>query len=1132
MADDYDGPCAGAPDTINGNGTITDGACAGRTITATGALSVTSGGAVSATSLSGATLTVQGSSVDVPSLSSAFGSVVVNATGGAATIGTINAVNGFFSVTASTSVTASGALFSSYGPSAITASNGAVLVKDVTVSIGQVTITSTGGAITTDNVTASYELNIKSNGAFAINTKALTANNGYIKVDSGKTLTIVGLTKSTFYDIELKAVNNLKTDIIEAGRDLSVTSSSGNVNTKDLTADQGTLKVKADIKITIVGITKTNKYDIDLDAKNIVKTNAITSGSHIRVNSTDENINITSTVDSNLDDTSGGNILLTANKSIFTRSINTHGNTKAGSVRIVANKGGANTLFIVGTTATTNGVKGTITTNTVNGGGTNPSGFTFGISIQNGGTAMSAGGITVVAMGNLKVAASNSKAGTIILDAKNGTLTLPSGTMNANAASGKQAGSIVLMAKTVNTASGTILSATQTSAAPGSGHSISIAAETLNLTGPTGLKIQTNGKGATGFPALASLGPQGSTLVYSDDYSVFYPYWQLDNFAATSTVKPLTVAGAAPLTMTSNGDESQVLASGHPLKFSNSALTLQSRGKLNHRVDVVFDGADDGSTNIMFDSTLSNVTLDANGVGGAGGKVRVYGDKIDLNATVFNITAIGPVTGNGNGGELYFRSNAATLNPASKVSFKADAATVGTGNAIVGATDNLSTPKAIIFFPGSVSVDIGTGNGQYSFSANGGMAGGNAGTIHVSSLPVRIMTADAITASAPGAAGNGNGGEIFFNSRIASFDPAATMSAVGKGTGKGGKFTANHQILDLDILQFVKVDGGTTVPTTQLNGSIRLNGIWCRQWKLTGGQAWPKTHWVCTDQSDNPSVPAALSLDTAPADAAKSVAFDNLRARLANENNKAEIFVFAGNAGFNSFWFETLPSNAGGLTFKSSLGSTRIYVNPWQSGSKGDPDNTQPFVYNEVREVAAHELGHAVDRSFAGVGTLPSRDGLYNTFVIRDTNTLDYADAAFNAVRRLPCTLTPNPAGGNFPGQIPFAGVVDTVTGQNVCVGGQLNNALILGGWPPNTFNSQVLTTLEASLWVPDPVTRPAWVEVHAQSFGYGAVGNQGGKPFSNKLLDNGYFPCLKSWATSERANAVPVGACALIPTP
>ena len=940
---------------------------------------------------------------------------------------------------------------------------------------------------------------------------------------------IIATNLTASFDIQLQAVNNLKTGLVTAGQNISLTSSSGNVDTTDLTADQGTLKVKADGKITIVGITKTNKYDIDLDAKNIVKTNAISSGSQIRVNSANENINITSTVDSNIDDTSGGNILLTANKSIITRSINTHSNTKPGSVRIVANKGGANTLFIIGTTATTNGVKGTITTNTVTGGGTNPTGFTFGISIQNGGTDTSAGGITVTAMGNLKVAASNSKAGTIILDAKNGILTLPTGTMNANAASGKQAGSIVLLAKTVTTASGTILSATQTAAAPGSGHSISIAAETLNLAGPTGLKIQTNGKGVTGFPALASLTPQGSVTVYSDDSSVFFLSWQLSNFASTTTAKPLTVAGAAPLAMISDGDESQVLASGFPLTFSNTDITLQSRGKTNHKVDVVYQGTENSSTNLIFNNS-GTVTLDANGLGGAGGKVSVYGDRIALNAPTFNITANGPSSGNGNGGEVYFRGNLTTLNPASKVSFKADAATVGTGNAIVGDITNSSVPKAITFFPGSVSVDIGTGVGQYSFSANGGMAGGNAGTIQISSLPVRILTADAITASALAAAGNGDGGEIFFYSRIASFDPVATMSAIGKGTGQGGKFTANHQIQDLDILQFVKVDGGTTVPTTKLNGSIRLNGIWCRQWKLTGAQSWPKTHWVCTDQSADPLVPAALSLDTAASDVAKSVAFDNLRARLANENNKPEIFVFAGSPGFNSFWFETLPSNAGGLTFKSSLGSTRIYVNPWQSGSKGDPNNTQPFVYNEVREVAAHELGHATDRSFAGAGTLPSRDALYTTYIQRDTNTLDYADPAFT-VRRLPCTLTPNPAGGNFPGQIPFAGVVDTITGQNICVAGQLNNALVIGGWPPNTFNSQVLTTRESSLWVPAP-ERPAWVEVHAQLFGYGAVGNQGGKPLSNKVFDNGYFPCLKAWATSERANVLPVAACTVNPLP
>ncbi len=1101
MADDYDGPCAGAPDTINGNGTITDGACAGRTITATGALSVTSGGAVSATSLSGATLTVQGSSVDVPSLSSAFGSVVVNATGGAATIGTINAVNGFFSVTASTSVTASGALFSSYGPSAITASNGAVLVKDVTVSIGQVTITSTAGAITTDNVTASYELNIKSNGAFAINTKTLTANNGYIKVDSGKTLTIVGLTKSTFYDIELKAENDLKTDIIEAGRNLSVTSTSGKVDTKDLTADQGTLKVKADNKITIVGITKTNKLDIDLDAKNIVKTNAITSGSHIRVNSTDENINITSTVDSNIDDTSGGNILLTAKKSIFTKSINTHSNTKPGSVRIVANKGDANTLFIVGTTATTNGVKGTITTNTVNGGGTNPTGFTFGISIQNGGTAMAAGGITVVAMGNLKVAASNSKAGTIILDAKNGTLTLPSGTMNANAASGKQAGSIVLLAKTVTTVSGTILSATQTSGAPGSGHSISIAAETLNLAGPTGLKIQTNGKGVAGFPALASLGPQGSTGVYSDDGSVFFLYWQLDNFASTFTVKPLTVAGAAPLTMISDGDESQVLASGHPLKFSNSALTLQSRGKLNHRVDVVFNGADDGTTNIMFDSTLSNVTLDANGVGGAGGKVTVYGDKIALNATVFNITANGPPSGNGNGGELYFRATAATLNPASKVTFKADAATVGSGNAIVGDVANSSVPKAITFFPGSVSFDIGTDIGQYSFSANGGKTGGNAGTIQISSPPVRIMTADAVTASALG--GNGNGGEIYFYSYLQTINANATMSATGFGNGEGGKFTGVYGPYQFDINKVIKVDGGST--NTNQDGKIKLNQVTCQQWGT--GFDWPKKYWSCTGANGN--------LEKTPANVATALSLKSLL-----QTRASQFYVFPMAADYNGFWQDFLDSTAGGFTFEALLNQTTtqyVYVTLFLQGNIGD-NSLHSYSINQLTEITAHELGHFAEIYFL----YPSSSATYANYTVRDLQNLDYVldTTTFPNVyrKRLPCAPTPLTLGFS-PDIPPFTLLTNTVSGNLICQGTNLNPVEFPS--TPNS-NSWILQSRDTGMWTGSKSPH----EVIAQSFAYVEVGPLGARPYMDgiysqsapSLLGGHYFGCLKAWAAAQQA--------------
>jgi hypothetical protein len=509
--------------------------------------------------------------------------------------------------------------------------------------------------------------------------------------------------------------------------------------------------------------------------------------------------------------------------------------------------------------------------------------------------------------------------------------------------------------------------------------------------------------------------------------------------------------------------------------------------------------------------------------------VSLFGDKFTFNAPTFNINANGPTSGNGDGGTVYVGSSALTLSQTSKMTVTANAASAAgaTGNAVLGDVST-GAPKAILFYPGPVNLNIGTAAnvGQVSFAAKGGTAGGNGGTIVISSDPVNIKTANAVNASAM--AGNGDGGEIFFGGYIQSFDPGATVTAIGKGAGKGGKFTAFHNIVDIDILTFVKVDAGPTVPVANLAGYITLNNVPCRQWKLSGTQAWPKTYWVCTAGRDNP---LPLSTDTAAADVAKSATFNSLRARFANAANKAEIFVFAGSAGFNAFWRESLPSNAGGLTFKSALASTRIYVNPWQSGSIGNPNVVVNYNYNQTREVAAHELGHALDRSFAGAGTLPSRDVLYSGFVVRDTNTLDYADPAF-AIRRLPCVLTPNPAGGNFPGKIPFAGVVDTVTGLNVCVAGQLNNALINGGWPAGTFNSQVLTTLEGSLWIPVAQTSPAWVEPHAQLFSYGAVGNQGGKPFSNKVFDNGYFPCLKSWATSERGNALPVAACALNPTP
>jgi hypothetical protein len=912
---------------------------------------------------------------------------------------------------------------------------------------------------------------------------------------------IIATNLTASFDIELQAVDNLKTGLVTASRNISLISSSGNIDTKDLTADQGTLKVKADGKITIVGITKTSKYDIDLDAKNIVKTNAITSGSHIRVNSTDENINITSTVDSNIDDTSGGNILLTANKSIFTRAINTHSNTKPGSVRIVANKGGANTLFIVGTTATTNGVKGTITTNTVTGGGTNPTTFNFGISIQNGGTAMSAGGIKVDAMGNLKIAASGSKAGTIILDAKNGILTLPTGTLNANAASGKQAGRIVLLAKTVTTASGTILSATQTSAAPGSGHSISIAAETLNLAGPTGLKIQTNGNGVAGFPALASLSPQGSVTVNSNDSSVFFVYWQLSNFASTTTAKPLTVAGAAPLTMISDGDESQVLASGFPLTFSNSDITLQSRGKLNHRVDVVYQGADNGLTNFDFSNT-GTVTLDANGVGGAGGKTSVYGGRILLNAPVFNITANGPATGNGNGGEVYFRGIATTLNPASKVSFKANAALVGTGNAVLGDIATPSAPKAIIFYPGYVSFDIGTNVGQYSFSANGGMTAGNAGTIEISSLPVRIMTTDAIRASALSASGNGNGGEIFFYSTIESVDPAATVSAIGKGTGTGGKFTAFYYEVPNSFDErtpstMFKVNGGDGLNVTGFDGSITLANVPCRQWKIgtgTGNTTWPKTYWKCA----NPDT-VTSDVYTAPAEFANSLNA-MLKSQLNANNN--ELYVFSNVTDFNAYFNFSASS--------TTPSATRFYP------LAGVPENALTALFKasptveQLKELTAHELAHNLDRNAAD----QSVNGDYTIALHRDFATLDYV-----VMGNSPDDPANVPRDACVGATAPFKNAIDENTQTAICTAGVLDSRFIVNGNPMRNSKISSIASPRLDAKAPEEFYAQSFaISVYAKNLTVSQMVSTTADVVTGK---NGYFACTTAWAANRATGAL-----------
>ena len=341
-------------------------------------------------------------------------------------------------------------------------------------------------------------------------------------------------------------------------------------------------------------------------------------------------------------------------------------------------------------------------------------------------------------------------------------------------------------------------------------------------------------------------------------------------------------------------------------------------------------------------------------------------------------------------------------------------------------------------------------------------------------------------------------------------ESTATVSAIGKGSGSGGRFSAFHAVTDIDILRFVNVDGGSGVTTSGDFGSITLNNLKCRQWKLAGAQAWPKTHWVCTTRREAPDV-----IDNAPASVALGAAFDNLRALFADPLHKVNIFVFENANDFNSFYYEGAAGPTGGVTFRIPSAAKNIYANPWLSGSIGG--GTISYSSSQVSEVSAHEFGHAFDiiKKSGNPLQLPSVSALYLSYMQRDVNKLDFVDPAFT-VPRAPCSNN---------GTAPFDGIIDVSSGFAICVNGQLNDSVLgLGGsWPLGTFPSQVLGTLDPSLW-----TGAHWIEPHAQVFGYTAAGNLGARPMTDAIFDKGYFLCVKSWAASERSNVIPTAACTL----
>lgn len=1031
-------------------------------------------------------------------------------------------------------------------PQAITATGAiSITAPSITSNVGamsgsSITLQSTAGAISTNKALTSTAgpVTLTSTGGL-IKGAAVTATAGNLTINSSAALTLTGLARSTTGSVNITAVNNIQTKRLTAGTSLQVTSTAGTVThnggtatSSALLASDGALEINSNGTLTITGTTVSTKNNLQLIAISDIEADVVKAGAHLKVKSQSGKVNLKSTVDTNTNGT-GGNALIQAFGNVATGTVKTNGTlnggSKSGMIQIDANTGSATTSpFIIGGSGNANGVNGDLITNTATGGMSDLRYVKHGVSVTNG-TPSATGGIQLTSATNIKVLATTSRAGMILLDARMGSLSLPGGT-NPITANGSgttyPAGQIFLLAQSITFGPDAVVTATQGQAAPGSSHGVTIAAQSINYNGPNGLSILADGSGENAsFPTYAYLYPQGSvTFNRSNDFQNLTIISDISGVQGTNKPVTVTGAGSSPLLLRADGNDTNVSIRGNGVNLNTGNITLRARGRTNHQV-VLNDTVTQDSNGLTFGTTSSIVVIDTRGDSVAsgtnavnGGDIVVNFDQLLLNGATYTLDASGPASGNGGGGTINFGSRLATLlGPNTAVTLKADAATAGSGDAASIAIGK----KAIQFFPGPTPITFGAPAtaGQYSMSAQGGATGGNGGEIVTSSYQITIATPKAINASAN--SGNGKGGKITVNSVVQTpVTAGATIEAVGKGNGEGGKVIMPFAstLAGFDYLAVIKVDGGPSALVTTPYGTMAIQGITCGQWKIgtgTGNTVWPFTYWNCV----NPTAP--MSLESEAGNVADGLI--NLKTPLGQQ--KTAIFVMNDVTAYNTMWKDNQPVGSGGVTYNSLLNgtlTTSVYVNVFLNGVR-EGAVISPYSPLEFRAVVAHEFGHAVD---INTGLL-SFGAAYNSYVTRDLLNLDYVEdkTVVPSVyrKRLPCAPTPLATGFSTDSP-PFSGVTASVIpgSPSVCLGGALNPALT--GISPNASNSYVLSSIAGA-------TIGNNSETMAQTFSIQAVGSQGVRPAVEQVYSNSapslnnlgskYFGCVKAWASAQLGGAI-----------
>jgi hypothetical protein len=749
----------------------------------------------------------------------------------------------------------------------------------------------------------------------------------YVTITSTQKIDVQNVTSDYWY-VTLHAASSGSGDL----KTKTVNANGGNADLQQLGTTSGDIDINGDL----------NAYgDVNIVGKNAVKVHG-SSG--------------------NVSSTGYGNVFMKADGEL---AVNNVSGGSYGNVDIKGNRGSGTSAFIIGAAAdtNTNGINGTVTSS-------------YAIYITNGADGATAD-MTLLDPAKLTTP------GYLILNAQHGTLTMNTGsssTLSVNGTGG-QNNQIQLMAQTVAFDADYTLSANNTTTTQDNG--VAIAARYVNYQGSGGLTIQANGSSGAngGFAELLPL--DATTITDGEDYTSLYI--GVSNGTTTASPVSLTGSGSAPLTVTTNGPSGFLGVFASSMSFSGGPVTMNSKGDSNN-VIYIEDNASSftGASSLSFTGTGGSgaVVLDASGDGAAGGFVSVYVDHASIASTSFAMHADGPSSGDGDGGRLYLYSTQLTLDPGTTASLTANAASSGSGNATYG-DPTTSDPLAITFYPNN-DIALGAGNGQYSFSANGGSSGGDAGTILINpNGNVTVTDQQVVTASALG--GNGDGGWIYIPAYITS----ATISnittpwaivAQGYGSGTGGQVFADHSVTDLNVNALIKVDGGSSLGSTDSDGIITLNNVVCQQW-LTG-LGYPTTYWNCIDTSRSTGMPVATAAGTLPA-GLKSL----LGSTLTDSNPSVQIYAMFISSDFGTFFDHTGLFGNGIYGF--SINVNRVSASFQDVYVSGSPTAaTSPSASGSatiMQGVIVHELGHQLDYIW---GNLSSTNATFLADRITDLTTL------------------------------------------------------------------------------------------------------------------------------------------------